>query len=58
MVQVQTEGSVTRSWCLDKLDVGHDTASRLLSDLVDLGLLVRRGAGRGTRYELSVGGAK
>ncbi|MBT7065107.1 MAG: DUF4062 domain-containing protein [Verrucomicrobia bacterium] len=56
MVQVQTEGRVTRSWCLANLGVGHDTASRLLRGLVELRILVRRGAGRGTRYELCVEG--
>ncbi len=42
---------VTRAWCLDNLDLGHDTASRLLRELVDLALLVRQGEGRNTRYE-------
>ena len=53
MVQVQTEGSVTSGWCRKSFGVTYNTAYLDLSDLVDRGLLVLRGKGRGTRYELS-----
>lgn len=57
MVQVQTEGSVTSGWCKKAFDVTYNTTYLDLSDLVDRGLLVQRGKGRGTRYELSKGGS-
>lgn len=56
MVQVQTEGSVTSGWCRKEFDVVYDTAYRDLNGLVELGLLVQVGHGRGTRYAL--GGKK
>jgi predicted HTH transcriptional regulator len=43
-------GSVTTRWCMDELGVARDTAHRDLVDLVELDLLVRKGAGRATRY--------
>ncbi|MEE4354795.1 MAG: ATP-binding protein [Desulfatiglans sp.] len=52
MVQVQTEGSVTSGWCRKTFGVTYNTAYLDLSNLVDRGLLVQRGKGRGTRYEL------
>lgn len=44
-------GSVTSSWVCDKQHVTRETAVQDLSELVDLGLLIRVGKGRGTRYE-------
>ena len=55
LVQVQTEGIVTSGWCRKAFGVTYDTAYRDLSDLVDRGILVQRGKGRATRYELNVG---
>ena len=56
MVQVQTQGSVTSGWCKKSFGVTYNTAYLDLSDLVNRGLLVQQGKGRGTRYELSTGG--
>lgn len=43
-------GSVTTGWCIEVLQVARDTAHRDLVELVELDLLVRKGAGRGARY--------
>ncbi len=43
-------GSVNTKWCIETLGVVRDTAYRDLSTLVGLGLLVRKGTGRSTRY--------
>ena len=51
LAEAARNGMVTRGWCLDHLRVGHDSASRLLRELVELGLLAQHGAGRNTRYE-------
>ncbi len=56
MGQVLETGSVTTRWCIRELGVARDTAHRDLSALVELGLLVRTGAGRGTRYLPRSGG--
>jgi len=53
MVQVQQEGKVTSGWCRSTFGVTYNTAYRDLSNLVELGLLVQRGKGRGTRYEIN-----
>lgn len=45
-----SNGSVTTSWCLDALGVVKDTARRDFAHLVELGLLLRTGKGRGTKY--------
>ena len=45
-----SNGSVTTSWCLDALGVVKDTARRDFAHLVNLGLLLRMGKGRGTKY--------
>lgn len=37
-------------WCVQKLGVSRDTAWRLLNDLLEQGLLMTTGTGRGTRY--------
>jgi predicted HTH transcriptional regulator len=55
MVRVQTEGCVTSGWCRKAFGVAYDTAHRDLSDLVDREILIQRGKGRATRYELDVG---
>ena len=52
MVLVQQEGRVTSGWCRDTFGVTYNTAYRDLSDLVSRGLLVQRGKGRATRYEI------
>ncbi len=57
MVQVQTDGSVTSGWCKKAFGVTYNTTYLDLSDLVDRGLLVQRGKGRGTRYEMSKRGS-
>ncbi|MDX8406218.1 MAG: ATP-binding protein [Mariprofundus sp.] len=44
-------GSVTSGWICDKQQVTRETAVQDLTSLVELGLLVRVGKGRGTRYE-------
>jgi ATP-dependent DNA helicase RecG len=43
-------GSVTTGWCMETLGVARDTAHRDLVGLVELNLLVRKGAGRGAAY--------
>ena len=43
-------GSVTTRWCMETMGVARDTAHRDLVALVELDLLVRKGAGRATRY--------
>jgi predicted HTH transcriptional regulator len=43
-------GSVTTGWCMSSLVVARDTAHRDLVGLVKMGLLSRRGAGRGAAY--------
>jgi predicted HTH transcriptional regulator len=53
MVHVQTEGAVTSGWCKKSFGVTYNTAYLDLSDLVVRGLLVQRGKGRATRYEIS-----
>lgn len=50
MAQALEDGTVTTKWCMEHLDVSRDTAHRDLSHLLELGLLVRRGAGRAVRY--------
>ncbi len=54
MVWVQQEGKVTSGWCLETFGVTYNTAYRDLSDLVARGLLVQRGKGRATRYEINI----
>jgi len=53
MTQVQRVGKVTSGWCLDTFGVSYNTAYRDLSDLVARDLLVQRGKGRATRYEIN-----
>jgi predicted HTH transcriptional regulator len=43
-------GFVTTGWCIKTLGVVKDTAHRDLLGLVELALLVRKGAGRGAKY--------
>ncbi len=56
MIQVQEEGKVTSGWCRDTFGVTYNTAYRDLSDLVERDLLVQRGKGRATRYEINTDG--
>lgn len=43
-------GSVTTGWCMETLGIVRDTAHRDLVGLVDMGILARKGSGRGARY--------
>ena len=52
VAHVLKEGFVTRNWCVQRFEVGHDTAHRELSNLVELRVLLRQGRGRSTRYVL------
>jgi len=54
MIQVQKEGEVTSGWCRKAFEVSYNTTYRDLSNLVNKGLLIQRGQGRATRYELNV----
>ncbi len=54
MIQVQREGNVTSGWCRKAFGVTYNTTYRDLSALVEKGLLVQRGKGRATRYELNI----
>ena len=53
MIRVQQEGLVTSGWCRKTFGVTYNTAYRDLSDLVVRGLLIQRGKGRATRYEIN-----
>jgi predicted HTH transcriptional regulator len=50
MVEVQTRGSVSTAWVLERLNVAKDTSRRDFASLVNLGLIVREGRGRSVRY--------
>ena len=52
---VLENGAVTTGWCMMNLRVVRDTAHRDLLLLVELNLLVRKGAGRGATYVLREG---
>jgi len=54
MIQVQQEGMVTSGWCRKAFGVTYNTTCRDLSGFVDKALLVQRGQGRATRYELNI----
>jgi predicted HTH transcriptional regulator len=54
MLEVQRAGAVTSGWCQKQFGVVRDTANRDLVKLVQLGLLVPVGKGRGTRYALKI----
>jgi ATP-dependent DNA helicase RecG len=43
-------GTVTTRWCIENLEVARDTVHRDLVGLVELKLLVRKGAGRAAAY--------
>jgi len=45
-------GEVTSGWCKNEFGVVYDTTYRDLSELVDLGILEKKGKGRGTKYVL------
>jgi predicted HTH transcriptional regulator len=53
MIEVQKTGAVTSGWCRKQLGVTYDTANRDLLALLKLGLLMRKGRGPGTRYEMA-----
>jgi predicted HTH transcriptional regulator len=43
-------GSVITGWCIEVLGVARDTAHRDLVGLTELGVLIRKGAGRAAKY--------
>lgn len=47
-----SNGSVTRSWCMKTFKIGHDAASRDLSELVNWDMFIPIGKGRAIRYVL------
>ena len=49
ILHVQEYGEITSGWCRKEFGVTYDTANRDLLELVESGLLVRVGKGRGTR---------
>jgi len=53
MIRVQQEGLETSGWCRKTFGVTYNTAYRDLSDIVVRGLLIQRGKGRATRYEIN-----
>ncbi|MEN6420908.1 MAG: helix-turn-helix domain-containing protein [Smithella sp.] len=55
MLHVLESGFVTTGWCLDSFHVVRDTAHRDLVDLVEKGLLARKGSGRSVQYILREG---
>jgi predicted HTH transcriptional regulator len=55
MVHVVNVGSVTTGWCIESFRIVRDTAHRDLVDLVNRGILVRQGSGRGVVYVLREG---
>jgi ATP-dependent DNA helicase RecG len=57
MEHVLETGSVTTGWCMKTFRVVRDTAHRDLVNLVELNLLVSKGAGRGAAYVLKEGTA-
>lgn len=48
--EVLMSGSVSSGWLVKAKDITYDTANRDLAGLADLGVLVRQGKGRSTRY--------
>ena len=52
LVEVQKTGSVTSGWCRKSFGVALLTVQRDFASLVDLGLVERKGKGRGARYIL------
>ena len=50
LAHVAQTGSVTTRWCMESFEVVRDTAYRDLVGLVRLGLLARKGSGRGAHY--------
>lgn len=55
MIEVQKAGLVTSGWCRKTFGVALLTVQRDLAGLMDLGLIERKGKGRGARYVLSAG---
>lgn len=52
MVEAQKSGFVTSGWCRKSFGVALLTVQRDLAGLIDLGLVERKGKGRGARYIL------
>ena len=58
IVALMAEGEEVTSWqCIELFGITRDTAARDFSQLVDLGLAEKRGAGRSTRYALASPGS-
>ena len=55
MIRMRREGMVTSRWCRNTFGVSYDTANRDLIELIGMGLVVRVGKGRSTRYVLKAG---
>ncbi len=53
ILHVQEYGEITSGWCRKEFGVTYDTANRDLLELVESGLLVRVGKGRGTRFHFT-----
>jgi ATP-dependent DNA helicase RecG len=53
ILHVQEDGEVTSGWCRKEFGIAYDTANRDLLELVEVGLLVRVGQGRGTRFQFT-----
>ena len=53
--RIAREGNVTSGWCRNTFGVSYDTANRDLIELIGMGLVVRVGKGRSTRYVLKSG---
>ncbi len=52
IMYMQEQDNVTSGWCRSEFGITYDTANRDLLELVEAGLLMRVGRGRGTRFEL------
>jgi len=50
IAHVLENGSVTSGWCKKKYSVAYQTVYRDLSGMLEIGLLIRTGAGRSTKY--------
>lgn len=49
---IQTNGSVTSSWCQTTFNITRETAVKDLRELLNLEIIIKIGKGPATRYEL------
>jgi ATP-dependent DNA helicase RecG len=56
LAEIVAAGSVSSGWLVKHLHVAYDTANRDLLDLASLGVLVRTGKGRASKYVLAGSG--